>query len=379
MSIQLKILQVIPTLGQGGAERLVVELSRHLQAQGHDVRIVVFRNENQYADLCSDLNIQVIPSVVTYSLTGRHVIKTVEFDRFVAEFSPDIIHSHLVEAELVSRHTILPKTNYYTHWHGCHPVADSFKLADAFSKTAWWNLLQRKRLTRQYEASKTEFICISNFISSYLQRAFPFSSHRFHTVYNGGNPNRSEVPANRNTNAVQLISLGRLAPFKNQLLLLKVVKALVDQGVTGFHLSFVGDGPSGIELKAYAKKEGLEQWITFLGHVTQPEKVLANSDILVHSTINEAFGMAIVEAMSCGMPVVAFNSGGIPEIVQNNIHGFLIEPNNLDSFTLKVKELIQNPEKRNQFSTNAVERSKAFSMHSFVKNIEALYLKKTTL
>jgi glycosyltransferase involved in cell wall biosynthesis len=379
MKQKLKILHVIPTLGQGGAERLVVELSRHLQNQGHEVKIIIFRNENQYADLCSDLDIHVIPSSVAYSLTGRHVIKTNEFDRFVSEFKPDIIHSHLVEAELVSRHTIRPHATYYTHWHGCHPVADPFKLSDLFSKTAWWNLLQRKRLMHQYEVSKTQFICISNFISSYLQAAFPFPKNRFHTVYNGGNPNTFDVQEGRTEDTVQLISLGRLAPFKNQLWLLKVAKALIDQNITGFHLSFVGDGPSAIELKAFTKKEGLAKWITFLGHVKQPEKVLAKSDILIHSTINEAFGMAIVEAMSCGLPVVAFRSGGIPEIVESGKHGFLIEPNDLDSFTAKVKELIQNPEKRSQFSTNAVERSEAFSMHSFVKNIEALYLNKTTL
>lgn len=108
----------------------------------------------------------------------------------------------------------------------------------------------------------------------------------------------------------------------------------------------------------------------------QPEKVLANADILIHSTINEAFGMALVEAMSCGMPVVAFRSGGIPEIVENGKDGFLVEPNDLDSFTEKVKQLIENADLRNQFAANAIERSKAFSMRSFVKNVEALYLEK---
>ena len=376
MKRPLKILQVIPTLGQGGAERLVVELSRYLQTRGHQVKIIIFRNENQYADLCTNLNIQVIPSKVSYSLSRRHVIETAEFDRSVSEFSPDIIHSHLVEAELVSRHTIHPKITYYTHWHGCHPVADPFKLSDVFSKTAWWNLLQHKRLIRQYAVSKTQFICISNFISSYLQRVFPFPEQRFHTIYNGGNPNTADVEKKHAEKTVQLVSLGRLAPFKNQLFLLKVAEALIDQNVSNFHLSFVGDGPSASELKALTKQAGIEEWVTFLGHVKQPEKVLANADILIHSTINEAFGMALVEAMSCGMPVVAFRSGGIPEIVENGKDGFLVEPNDLHSFTEKVKQLIENADLRNQFAANAIERSKAFSMRSFVKNVEALYLEK---
>lgn len=373
MSRSLRILQIIPSLGGGGAERLVIELAQYLQDQGHEVQIIIFRNINQYDALSTGLTIKVIPSTVSYSLSGRHEIKTDELDKYIVAFSPDIIHSHLVEAELVSRHTIQPSIRYFTHWHGCHPIADPFKWTDVFSRTAWWNRLQRKRLIAQYTQSNTEFICISNFISKYLQKALPFPERRFHTIYNGGNPNKSAPHEIEPQPTTTLVSLGRLAPFKNQITLLKVARKLIDDNVSDFHLLFVGDGPSAHTLKAYTKELNLEGHVSFLGHVNEPEKVLLTADILVHSTENEAFGMAIVEAMSCGLPVVAFHSGGIPEIVEDGKNGFLVQSGNLDALTEKTALLINDKVLRKTFSESAIKRSHAFTMASFVENIEALY------
>ena len=375
MNRKLKIVQVIPTLGLGGAERLVIELSRHLQNQGHQVQIIVFRDENRYQNLCSDLNIKVIPSVVSYSISGEDNVRIEKFDQHIATCKPDIIHSHLVEAELVSRHTILPQVRYFTHWHGCHPVADPFRVSKMFSKSFWWNYLQRKRLIKQYNDSNTEFVCISNFIERYLQNALPFPKDRFHTIYNGGNPRTEINHVTKPIATIQIVSLGRLAPFKNQLFLLKVAKALINSHVVNFHLSFLGDGPSSESLKSFTKEHNLENYVSFLGYVNEPEKTLVNSHILVHSTINEAFGMAIVEAMSCGLPVVAFKSGGIPEIVDSGKNGFLVEEKNLTQFTNCLMQLILNDTLRNELSENAVERSKAFTMESFTENVEKLYYK----
>ena len=103
---------------------MVLELSKHLLKQGHEVKILIFINEVAYTELADGLDVYVIPSRVFYSLFGKDVISCNEFNMFVDAFKPDVIHSHLVEAELVSRQNPRQGTIYLTHWHGCNPIAD---------------------------------------------------------------------------------------------------------------------------------------------------------------------------------------------------------------------------------------------------------------
>jgi glycosyltransferase involved in cell wall biosynthesis len=84
----------------------------------------------------------------------------------------------------------------------------------------------------------------------------------------------------------------------------------------------------------------------FLGHVKNVVDILESSDILVHPTYHEGFGLSLVEAEMCGLPIIASNVGSIPEIVRDGFSGILVEPKSPAKLAEAIKLLAKNPKMR---------------------------------
>lgn len=126
-------------------------------------------------------------------------------------------------------------------------------------------------------------------------------------------------------NPKQIITIvGTLRWEKGHNVLLDAWTALTQQNVISneHHLLIVGDGPLRDELKQ--RTERLEN-VTLLGSVSDTRRVLSASDLFVLPSVNEGFGIAIIEAMAASLPVISTTSGGIPEVVDDRC-GILVEP-----------------------------------------------------
>jgi len=131
-----------------------------------------------------------------------------------------------------------------------------------------------------------------------------------------------------------LISVGRIVGLKGYQLVIKAIKELDVKYV------LIGDGEYLNELKKLAKKEKVDNKVLFLGSVSNNElyKYLNMADVFIQPTIgHEAFGIAIIEAMACGLPVVASKNGGILDIISDGKNGYLFEVNNIDEMKEKIK------------------------------------------
>jgi glycosyltransferase involved in cell wall biosynthesis len=132
-----------------------------------------------------------------------------------------------------------------------------------------------------------------------------------------------------------LISVGRIVALKGYQLVIKSLKDLKD-----IYYVLIGNGEYLNDLKKLAKKENVEDKVLFLGEVKNKElnKFLSVGDVFVQPTIgNEAFGITIIEAMACGLPVVASKNGGILDIISDGKNGYLFEINNIDEMKEKIK------------------------------------------
>jgi len=214
---KLRIIQVIPSLCKGGAERLTLDLSYRLVQQGHEVLIITFRTQNDHIELSKGLNIEVVPSEVVHSFAGNGVFNTTEFDRKVKQFKPDVIHSHLLEAEFVSRLTVKSNILYITHWHGCHSPTNPRSFSDHFKKDTWWNINSIRQLKKGYKKCNNQFLCISDFIRGYVKNTIGPNDNQLHVILNGTDlSNFKYENVQRNGAEFSLISIGSFHTYKNQ-------------------------------------------------------------------------------------------------------------------------------------------------------------------
>ena len=169
--------------------------------------------------------------------------------------------------------------------------------------------------------------------------------NKIHLIPNGVDTNRfAPVGAEQKSilreklnlpqNATVAIFTGRLVSYKGLPLLLKVWKEIRCQHKNVL-LLLVGNGGLDIhnceaELREYVKSAGLEKEVIFSGAVQNVPEYLQASDLFVFPTENDAFSSSIVEAMACGLPVVATPVGAIKTIVTHRETGLLVEPRNFN-------------------------------------------------
>lgn len=125
-----------------------------------------------------------------------------------------------------------------------------------------------------------------------------------------------EAPALR----ADIISIGTLEPRKNQGYLLHVLAEARRLGYR-YRLTLVGDGPSRVEWEALAVQLGIGDQVEFLGYVAGASSLLPAHRVYAHAAQMESFGIVLLEAMACGLPVFAFPAGGIPEVFTNGVEG----------------------------------------------------------
>lgn len=167
----------------------------------------------------------------------------------------------------------------------------------------------------------------------------------------------------------QLVSVGRLSPEKGYLDLIEVYK-LLNTKINNWNLSIVGDGVDMCKIVSSIDKYNLNKKVKLHGFLKKHDinNLLLNSSIYLMTSYTESFGIVLIEAMSYGLPCVAFDSAeGAREIIEDGVNGYLISGRNTDLFVDKVIELINNEDKRKEMGINARKTAKAFTIDNIGK------------
>jgi L-malate glycosyltransferase len=122
-------------------------------------------------------------------------------------------------------------------------------------------------------------------------------------------------------------------------------------------LLLVGDGPDRSECERLCRQLELCDKVKFLGKQEALVDILSASDVFLIPSQSESFGLAALEAMSCGVPVISSSVGGLPELVSHNKSGFIAEIGDIDRMAKYVIDLLSNERKYKLFSKNARERA----------------------
>ncbi|NIY74538.1 glycosyltransferase family 4 protein [Thalassospira sp. HF15] len=132
--------------------------------------------------------------------------------------------------------------------------------------------------------------------------------------------------------------------LKSYTLLAEALGRLQRKGVHNWHLTVIGDGPARQNVEDLFEEHGLGEHTVSLVGLKTPEQtndILANSDLFVWPAINEAFGMALLEAQSAGLPVLAGDAGGVSGIVSSGVTGWLVPVGYVDAFSNRLGECLK--------------------------------------
>lgn len=138
-------------------------------------------------------------------------------------------------------------------------------------------------------------------------------------------------------------------------------------------LLIIGDGPERENASKLAHDLGIRDQILFLGKSNEIERILCFSDLFLLPSEKESFGLAALEAMAHGIPVVASNTGGLPEVVNEAYSGYLCKVGDVESMAEKAISILSNEQKLTQMKLNAEKQAWKFDIEQIVPMYEKLY------
>lgn len=171
-------------------------------------------------------------------------------------------------------------------------------------------------------------------------------------------------------NCILLLSVGELNANKNHQV---VVKALARLNNKNVHYAIAGLGNQKEKLLNLARILGVEKQLHLLGYRTDVPAIAKSSDIFCFPSHREGLGLSALEAMSCGLPLITSNVHGINDYSQDDVTGYKSSPNDVFSWAEKIKILIDDPSKREQFGKNNVEIVEKYSMQNILQRMKEIY------
>jgi glycosyltransferase involved in cell wall biosynthesis len=374
----MRIIHIIPSLNKGGAERLVLDICNTLRnKEGVRVKLITFHKHNAYSFLTEKLDWTVMASVVRPSISSKWEIKVDELQREIENFQPDIIHTHLFEAEIISRSCYYPKAKWFSHAHDRMRSFNNLNLSSFGNKRKLTDYFERRYLFHRYKINGgNHFIAISNDIETFLKDILPKEIRNIHFLQNAINTKRFEnsgsIASKLQGSPLKLISIGRLDENKNHQFLIDCIQDLKASELD-VHLTIIGEGDQRIHLEQKIKKLNLDSDISLVGSIENVEEYLWQSDIYLHSAITEGFGLTLIEAMAAGLPVVCLDGKGNRDLIQDGENGFMVWERDPKLMVDKIVFLLENKAEYQRISNNALNFAQDFGIENYVQQLMQMY------
>ena len=317
--------------GIGGAERMVSSLARGALDRGWEALVV-----NPFArDLdCSVLARLCWPAAYRshHCTSLREVPATREWlRRTLHDFGPELIHSHLFHASVSVASVRLPpgSRTVVTHHHG-----------DYFS---YRGQPLSAKLDRAAGLRFEKVVAISSYVRRFLLDSYRYPDRKVELIRNGwqGQPLAHRGGGERPT----AICVASFRPEKGHDVLLAAFRQVLHE-LPAAKLILVGGGELRESLIREITHYGFEDAVELPGEVEDVWPHLAESDVLVAPSRYESLGIAPMEAMAAGLPVVAARVGGIPELVRDGENGLLLRAGNSKALAEALLALLQDPATR---------------------------------
>jgi glycosyltransferase involved in cell wall biosynthesis len=332
----MKVLKIIHTLGHGGAENVFRQLASGLLQEGVEViaaipRVSDPRQENWIAPALEEYQVPF----TTFDKSGGPLRLLMNMSAVVRQAKPHIVHSHLLDSNFYSalacRLLSVP--------HVCTEHGDV-----SFKQT----VLSRVKY-RVISSCSNSIICVSDAVRESAERLVP-DGGKLKTVYNGINfleKKRSTFRAEIGIPAYAFLigNVGNLYVVKGQKYLIRAFAELLPVFPQAF-LALVGRGGEEQNLRQLTGELDIPSGrVIFTGFRNDIENVMNAFDLYVQPSKSEGHPIAVLEAMSLGIPVIATAVGGIPEVLRQGQYGTLATPESWEHLCGCIMDYVRNPVK----------------------------------
>ena len=165
-------------------------------------------------------------------------------------------------------------------------------------------------------------------------------------------------------------TVGNVIPRKNQAVLIRAVKELCDPG---FHLFIAGDGPLEEALKDLSRELGVEKQVHLLGFRRDVYRLSSAADLFLFSSRQEGLSVSVMEAMACGLPIVASSIRGNTDLIDPGEGGFLVAPDDAAGFAGAIRQILSDPDVGELMKAHNLKKIRDYSTEAVLQQMARLY------
>lgn len=366
-----KTLFLIHDLGQGGAEKVLVNLVNNMDRSKFDISVTaLFGGGVNEQFLAPDIHFHaVFPKEVPGNSKLMKLLTPTQLHRMCVKEHYDIEVSYLEgpSARVIS---------------GC---------SDANTKLVSWIHVEQHTMERlsgsfrsEREARKCydhfdKTVCVSQYVHDDFCRILNFQNP-CRVLYNTVESEKilahadDTAPELMDDGKIRLMAVGTLKESKGYMRLLSIIKRLRDERYS-IHLYILGIGPLQQEMERFIQANNLQEAVTLLGYQTNPYKYVSKCDLFVCASFAEGFSTAATEALIVGTPVCTVEVSGMKEMLGEHNEWGIVTENSEEALYQGIKDLLDHPDKLARYKEKAIERGKTFSTENTVRAVEDMLLK----
>lgn len=363
---KVKVVQIVPMLSPGGAERVAVHIARGLNRRRYEPIVISFTGR-----VGCDLDHMLEEEGIEARYLGKHpgfdYRVYSRLDSVLKEYEPDVIHTHLHVLRYALPSMLLMKRVAMVHT--VHNLAER-------------EIEPRARLIQRYALKHgVKPVAVAEEVAASVESMYGIRRCRVIAncipteLYANPKTSRHEWRAKHGfqDNDVLFVCVARFAPQKNHALLLKSFA----QGPASdprAHLVLVGEGELRAELEEQARNLSLTGKVHFLGLRSDIPDVLGAMDVFVMSSDYEGNPLSVLEAMASGLPIISTAVGGVPNLFEAGKEGFLVPAGDEHGLAKSMNSLLKYEPARQSMGAAAKSRAKKnYDVSNMVRAYEEVY------
>ena len=385
-----KVLRIINRLNLGGPTYNAAYLSKYIRDDFETLLVAGMKDESEASSAYIVDNLGLKPRYIKNMFREINPIKDYraykELVQIIQEFQPDIVHTHAAKAGAIGRLAAyncgVPIILHTFHGHVFHSYFSQLKtrifleierfLARKSTKIVAISNIQKQELCEQFKVApckKFEVVPLGfdleRFQINLLERRIAF---------------RKKYEIHKEDLVIGII--GRLVPIKNHHLLIQAFAEVQAKTHKNLKLVIIGDGELREELERFSNSLKLnisnstaaKSDVLFTSWITDIESALPGLDIVALSSFNEGTPVSLIEAQAANVPIISTRVGGIEDIVLEGETAVLSENNNLEEFSTKLLDLVENDSFRRRMKIQGFEHVyDRYSYTTLCRNMSTLY------